>query len=204
MISQLLRTALLLSGLIWSSLDASAQVIAFENNGLKYQSLTRSGVTVMCARLPAELKEWGLVQIAIENGSDAYVTISPEDIAFDRGDGHTTPAGSADTVVADVLERGNHSDLVKLIKTYEDAIYNLPNMRLDNSYEKRREAALGFGTSAKFEAAAAASAIALVQTRIPPGQSTDGAVFFRFGSKTFPPGHIVVHNGGETFVFNQE
>ena len=204
MISQLLQTALLITGLCWSSVAARAQVIEFENNGLKYQSLTRSGLTVMCARLPAELKLWGLVQIAISNGSDAYVTISPEDVEYDRGDGKSTPAGSADAVVADVLERGNHTDLVKLIKVYEDAIYNIPNMKLDNSYERRRESALGFGTSARFEAAAAASAIALVQTRIPPGQSTDGAVFFRFGSKSFPPGHIVVHNGGETFVFNHE
>jgi hypothetical protein len=203
MISQLLRTALLLNGVFWSGCIAEAQVIEFENNGLHYQSLTRSGVTVMCARLPSELKDWGLIQIAISNGSDAYVTFSPEDFEFDRTDGRATPAGSADAVVGDVLERGNHSDLVKLIKTYEDAIYNIPNMKLDNSYEKRREAALGFGTSARFEAAAAASAIALVQTRVPPGESLDGAVFFRFGSKAFPPGHLVVHNGGETFVFNQ-
>ncbi len=204
MISQLLRTALLLSGVFLSSLAASAQVIEFENNGLRYQSLTRNGVTVMCARLPSELKEWGLVQIAIANGSDAYVSISPEDFSYDRGDGRIVPAGSADTVVTDVLARGNHGDLVKLITIYENAIYNIPNMKLDNGYEKRREAALGFGASAKFEAAAAASAIALVQTRIPPGESIDGAVFFRFDSKTFPSGHVVVHNGGETFVFNQE
>jgi len=34
---------------------AHAQVIEFESNGLKYQTLTRSGVTVMFAIMPQHL-----------------------------------------------------------------------------------------------------------------------------------------------------
>lgn len=204
MISQLVRVTLLLAGVAGANCVALAQVIEFQNNGLKYQSLTRNGVTVMSARLPEQLKEFGLIQIAISNGSDTYVTISPEDFVYDRADGRTLPAEGASSVVDDILQRGNHSDLVKLVDTYEKAIYGIPNMRLANSYEKRREAALAFGVSTKFKAAAAASAIALVKTRIAPGQSTDGAVFFAFASKSFPPGRLVFHNGGDTFTFNPE
>jgi hypothetical protein len=53
-------------------------------------------------------------------------------------------------------------------------------------------------------AAAAASAIALVNTRLGPGQSTDGAVFFPNESKPLGPGRLVVRIGSLTFDFNNE
>ncbi len=186
------------------ALTASAQVIEFENQGLKYQSLTRKGVTVMCARLPAQLKEFALVQIAISNGSDMYATLKPEDFTYARTDGRTVTASPARDVVNMILEHGNHGDLVKLVSTYETAIYGIPNMKLENGYQKRREAALGEGTSEKFKAAAAASAIAFIESRVPPGQSTDGAVFFPLDGKNFPPGRILVHAIGEVWEFNSE
>jgi hypothetical protein len=183
---------------------ASAQIIEFENDGLKYQSLTRKGVTVMCARLPAQLKEYALIQIAISNGSDMYATFKPEDFTYSRSDGRVTTAASANDVVNAILEHGNHSDLVKLVATYETAIYGIPNMKLANGYQKRREAALAEGTSARFKAAAAASAIALIQSRVPSGQSIDGAVFFPMEGKVFAPGRLIVHAGGEVWEFNPE
>jgi hypothetical protein len=207
MISHSLRVALLLAA---AALSARAQVIEFENNGLKYQSLTRQGLTIMCARLPVRLEEYLLVQVAISNGSDAYATIQPEDFIYTRTDGRVVAAASAQSVVADILERGNHSDLVKLVTTYENAIYAIPNLKLDNGYEKRRQAALAEGTSARFKAAAAASAIALIKTRVPPGLATDGAVFFPMGGHfplgghNFPPGRVTVHNYGQTWEFNAE
>lgn len=181
-----------------------AQVIEFENAGLKYQSLTRDGITIMCARLPVQLKEFGLVQIAISNGSDMYATIKPENFSYSISDGRSLAAASADDVVTTILEKGNHADLVKLVTTYENAIYGIPNMKLSNGYEKRRQAALAEGTSAKFKAAAAASAIALIEARVPPGQSEDGAVFFRVTGRTFPPGRVVVHSSGQIWEFNPE
>ena len=131
-------------------------------------------------------------------------TIKPEDFSFAASDGRVIAAAPAADVVNAILDHGSHSDLVKLVGTYETAIYGIPNMKLQNGYEKRREAALAEGTSAKFKAAAAASAIALVVVRIPPGQSTDGAVFFPAEGKNFPPGKVIVHSGGEVFEFNPE
>ena len=194
----------ILSLAVSGMLTASAQVIEFENEGLKYQSLTRKGITVMCARLPVQLKEFALVQIAISNGSDMYATLKPEDFAFTRADGRVITAESADSVVTTIMNHGVHSDLVKLVSTYETAIYGIPNMKLANGYQKRRDAALGEGASAKFQAAAAASAIALTESRVAPGQTTDGAVFFPMEGKTFPPGRVVVHSGGEVWEFNPE
>ena len=187
-----------------SIVSVSAQVIEFENQGLKYQSLSRKGITVMCARLPVQLKEFALIQIAISNGSDMYASLKPEDFTFAHTDGRIVTATPAKDVVNVILEHGNHSDLVKLVSTYETAIYGIPNMKLENGYQKRREAALGEGASEKFKAAAAASAIALIETRVPPGQSTDGAVFFPMEGKNFPPGRIIVHSGGEVWEFNPE
>ena len=45
---------------------AHAQVIEFESNGLKYQPLTRSGVTVMWAQLTAQLHGYTIVQVNID------------------------------------------------------------------------------------------------------------------------------------------
>jgi hypothetical protein len=205
MISHLLRAALLLTGVVLSGCQpVAAQVLTFENNGLHYQSLTRKGVTIMCARLKVELKEYGLLQVAISNGSDAYAMLKPEDFTFTRTDGRAVTGAPADNVVAEILERGNHSDLVKLVTTYENAIYGIPNMKLDNGYEKRRQAALAEGTNARFKAAAAASAIALIPVRVPPGKTSDGAVFFPVGGRSFPPGQVTVRSFGQVWEFNAE
>jgi hypothetical protein len=185
-------------------LPVLSQVIEFENKGLKYQSLTRQSVTIMCAHLPVQLKEYSLVQIALANGSDMYVTLKPEDFTFVRSDGRVIPAAHADAVVTEIMERGDHADLVKLVNTYEKAIYGIPNMKLDNGYQRRRDAALGFGVNQKFKAAAAASAIALVEERIAPGKSTDGAVFFPLEGHGVPVGKVMVQNSSQTFEFNTE
>ena len=53
-------------------------------------------------------------------------------------------------------------------------------------------------------AAAAASAIALVETRLAPGQSTDGAIFFPNDGKPLGPGRLQVRVAGEMFEFDSE
>jgi hypothetical protein len=58
--------------------------------------------------------------------------------------------------------------------------------------------------STKLKAAAAASAIVLAQTKLMPGQSTDGAVFYPNNGKPLGVGQLVVHAGGEDFVFPVE
>src|SRR5690242_985055 len=80
-------------------LPASAQVIEFESNGLKYQTLTRSGVTVMWAHLPMQLREYNVIQVAVSNGSGGPYVIRPEDFSFVLADGRTVRASAAARVV---------------------------------------------------------------------------------------------------------
>jgi hypothetical protein len=195
------RAALALS----LTIGLSAQVIEYDANGLKYQTLTRKGLTVIVTHLPNHVAGFGLLQVSISNGSDFYWTVGPEDFSYVRPDGTTAgiPAGQ---VVNLLLEKGSHSDVVKLVTSYENSLYGIPNMRSTNGYEQRRQNAMSAGISTKLKAAATASAIALAQTRLPAGQSTDGAVFLPLSRdiKTLSGGRIVFRAGGETFEFNPD
>jgi len=193
----LVRGAAILIGLC---LTAPGQVIEFESNGLKYQTLTKRGVTVMFAQLPVHVREFGILQVAVSNGSAGPYTIRPEDFTFRKEDGAEVHASPARDVVELLKEKGSHGDVIKLVTTYESALYGIPHMRLANAYEARRRAALA-NSSAKLNAAAAASAIALVQTKLAPGQSTDGAVFFAAENKGFGPGRLVVRTNTDVFEF---
>src|SRR5712671_4642971 len=84
--------------LLWIG-RAHAQVIEFESNGLKYQTLTRSGVTVMVAIMPQHLRDYDILQVAISNGSKAPYVIRPEDFTFVRPDGVVLRASPARIVV---------------------------------------------------------------------------------------------------------
>ncbi len=183
---------------------AGAQVIAFESGGLRYQTVSKDGITVMFAHLPARLHDYQIIQVGISNGSEDKFTIRPEDFVFEQSDGtklHSTPAK---VVVERLLEHATRGDVIKLISTYEDSLNGVSRFRSTNGYEVRRQNYLAVGGSAKVKAAAAASAIALVETRLEPGQSTDGAVFFATLAKTFGPGRLLVHAAGRDFEFDSE
>jgi hypothetical protein len=183
---------------------AAGQVIEFESNGLKYQTLTKRGVTVMFAPLGAHLHDFRIIQVAVSNGSAGPYIIRPEDFTFFRQDGSEVHAWPAKSVVSLLMEKGGRGDVIKLVSAYESALYGIPHMRLANGYESRREAALAEVTSTRLKAAAAASAIALVQTRLAPGESTDGAVFFAADGKALGPGRLVVRTNTDTFEFRTE
>ena len=182
---------------------APAQVIEFESKGLKYQTLTRSGVTVMYARLPSHVREYTTIQVAVSNGGSGPYIIRPEDFTFVHSDGSEVRATAARTVVSMLIDKGGRNDVIKLVSSYEQALYGIQNMRSTNGYESRRQAALAM-TAVKIKAAAAASAVALVQTRLASGESTDGAVFFPSGGKPLGPGKLVVRTNTDTFEFNAE
>jgi len=186
------------------SLLTFGQVIEFDNRGLHYQTLTRRGVTVMFAHMPTHLREFTILQVAVSNGSEAPYTIRPEDFRFVRADGTAVPAASADRVVNMLLQKGSRNDVIRLVTAYESGLYGIQRMVSTNGYELRRQAALAEVQSAKLKAAAAASAIALVQTRLPGGDSTDGAVFFASDGKPLTGGHIVVQTNTDTFEFKDE
>jgi hypothetical protein len=179
----------------------TAQVIEFESHGLKYQTLTRSGVTVMFAALPVRIREYAILQIAVSNGSAGPYNIKPEDFYYLRNGGETIEATPADNVVSMLMQKGSGSDVIKLVSTYENALYGIPNMRSTNGYESRRQAALAFGGS-KLRAAATASAVALVKTKLAPGETTDGAIFLVTDGKPVGPGHLQVRTNTDVFDFN--
>ena len=185
------------------AVPARPQVIEFESNGLKYQTLAKSGVTVMYAPLAFRLKSYAIIQVAVTNGSQAAYVIRPEDFIFLRADGTQLRAAPVNSVVQMITEKGSRSDILKLVQEYEDSLYGIQNMRSTNGFESRREAALMQGP-AKFRAAAAASAVALSLTRLPPGDSSDGAVFFLTGGKALGAGRLLVKTNTDTFEFNPQ
>ena len=91
--------------------------------------------------------------------------------------------------------------MIKLVTTYERGVYGNEHMQTTNGYEARRQAALAEGVSTRLKAGAAASALALVTTKLGSGESTDGAIFFPSNGRYLGPGTLVVHTGGELFEF---
>ena len=188
------------------SASAKPQVIEYENNGQKYQTLTRNGLTVIVTHMPNQIAGFAMMQVSVANGSQIYWTVKPEEFSYEKTGSTPLNAMPANTVINQLLAKASHGDVVKLVKSYESALYGIPNMRSTNGYEERRQSALSMGASAKLQAAAMASAIALATTRVPPGQSTDGAVFFPVSRelKTLSGGKLTLRVEGETFEFNPE
>jgi hypothetical protein len=181
-----------------------AQVIDFESNGLHYKTLTKSGVTVMFAYLHSHVKEYTVMQVSVSNGSPVTWQVKPEDFSYRKQDGTVSSASAALTVVNSLIAKASRHDVINLVMTYESGLYGNTRMQTTNGYEVRRQNMLAEGMSARLKAGAAASAIALVPTKLASGQSTDGAVFFPNGGKSFGPGTLLVHTGGELFEFPTE
>ena len=184
----------------WLYHPALAQVIEFESNGLKYQTLTKSGVTIMFAQLPSHLHTYAIIQVAVSNGSEGPYVIRPEDFTWMRAEDAGIRATPARTVIQMLFQKGGGNDVIKLVKAYEAAVYGNQHMKTTNGYEQRRLNALAMSAT-RLRAAATASAIALVQSKLVPGESTDGAVFFGTEGKPLGPGHLVVRTNTDTFNF---
>jgi hypothetical protein len=180
------------------------QIIPFESNGLEYKVLTRGGVTIMFAQLPLHVRDYAVLQVSISNGSPISWTFKPEDFRFEREDGAWIQAPAAKTVVSSLMAKASRGDVTKLVVAYEMALYGNTHMHSTNGYEARRQDALAEFGSNKIKAAAAASAIALVTTKLEPHQSTDGAVFYPNGGKALGTGRLIVNAAGEEFVFPVE
>jgi len=197
----------ILSGLLlclMAVFPSTAQVIEFESGGLQYQTLTREGLTVMIARLPATLRAYSVLQVSIANGTAAEIPISPEDFHFTPNGRPTFAAASARSVVQDFIRNPNRDDVIKLVGTYEMSLYGMaPRLDARNGYESRRQSALAELSFKNLKAAAAASAIALVDTKLGAGDTTDGAVFFPINHGPLHGGRVVVRTSqGLEFSFN--
>jgi hypothetical protein len=157
----------------------------------------------MFAHMPQHLKGYSLLHVAIANGSKIPCAINPEDFSYVR-DEKPLPAASATAMVKRFMDRGEHDDVVKLTLAYESVLYGFNRMKVTNGYELRRQNFLSYGMSARVKAAAEASAIVLIPTKLKPGESTDGAVFFRNDAKSLAGGQLTFRASGEVFKFNVE
>ncbi len=182
-----------------------AQVIEYEANGMKYQTLSHQGLTVIVTQMPDHVAGFSLFQVSVSNGSDKYWMVDPENFSYARQD-VTLSALPAGQVVDVLLDRGSHADVIKLVTSYENSLYGIPHMKSTNGYEQRREGMMSYGINPKIKAAATASAIALAQVRLAPGQSTDGSIFIPLTRevKSLTGGHLVFRSYDQTFDFNPD
>lgn len=195
----------LLGVLFCMLVPAQAQVIEFESGGLKYKTLTKNGLTIMFAHLPASVREYTIIQVAVSNGAKVPWTVKTQDFQFEKTEGGApmTPVPPRN-VVSELIEKASRSDVIRLVSTYEIGLYGLTRLQSTNGYEQRRQAAFAELTSGKLRAAAAASAIAFVDVKLMPGQSSDGAVFYSNHGKPLGHGKLSVKAAGEIFEFSSE
>lgn len=191
-------------GVLASCGGSLAQVIHFESGDLAYQTLSRSGLTVMFAVLPSQVREYSIVQATVTNGSDTACAIRPEDFAFRFPDGQDVHAEAAETVVMNLLKRAGRNDVIKLVATYEIGLYGLTRFKSTSGYEKRRQAAQAALGNPRLTAAAAASAMAFVEVELKPGESTDGALFFPARGRRLAGARLRALAAGELLEFDAE
>ncbi len=181
-----------------------AQVIEFESGGLKYKTQTKNGVTIMFAHLPSQVRDYSIVTVAVSNGSPFPWVLKVDDFHFEKPDGSVLHPAKPRNVVKELIDKAGRNDVIKLVATYEISLYGLTRLQSTNGYEQRRQAAFAELTSAKLKAAAAASAIAFVDTKLLPGQTTDGALFYPNSGKALGNGKLIVRAAGEQFEFSSE
>lgn len=177
-----------------------AQVVEFSSNGLNYQALTHDGLTIMYARMPVAIRGYGVIQVAVSNGSSVIQKLAAKDFRFYAASGEGIRAASESEVINDLFRNAGYNEVVKLQQAYERVLYGNQRIRSSNGYEMRRLSAIAFGNKG-LKAAAAAAAIAFVTTELSPGDSTDGAVFFPNDGQELGQGRVVVVVDGIEFVF---
>ncbi|MEK7751292.1 MAG: hypothetical protein AAB654_05210, partial [Acidobacteriota bacterium] len=111
---------------------APAQVIEFESGGLKYQTLTRRGITIMYAHLPTRLRQWAIIQLAASNGSPLECAILPDTLEYRRKDGTVLRADTANAVVKSLIEHAGRNDVVRVVSAYELGLYGMQRFKSTN------------------------------------------------------------------------
>ena len=180
---------------------AAAQVLEFYSNGLLYQAVTRGGLTLMYARMPMSIRDYGVIQVALNNGSSAVWKVKTTDFVFEPEEGAPIRAALESEVIYDLFRNAGRAEVVKLQTAYEQALFGNRHIRSMNGYEQRRLSALSLGNRG-IKAAAAASAITFVATELGAGDSTDGAVFFPNKGRELGPGRLVAVIEGQVFSFD--
>ena len=188
--------------LLASAVSSFTQIIDFRSNGLNYQALTRGGLTMMYARMPLSVRDYGVIQLALSNGSKRIWKINTADLVYEpEGGSPPIRASKEGEVIYDLYRHAGRNEVIKLQEAYEKALFGNQEIRSNNGYEQRRLAAIAFGPKG-IKAAAAASAIAFVSGELESGDSTDGAVFFENAGQELPLGRLVAVVNGHVFEFH--
>lgn len=188
--------------LVGAKSAGSAQVLEFWSNGLLYQALTRGdGLTLMYARMPLTIRQYGVLQAALNNGSASYWKVKPTDFVFHPEAGAPIRAVPESEVVQDLFRNAGRAEVVKLQAAYEQALFGNRHIRSVNGYEQRRLSALALGDKG-IKAAAAASALVFVASELGPKDSTDGALFFPNQGRPLGPGRLTAVIDGLVYEFD--
>jgi hypothetical protein len=155
----------------------------------------------MVAHLPTQVRRYAIIQVAVSNGSSAPCTVRPEDFRFELSHGQVVRAVPALEVINQLVRNASGNDVIKLVTTYETGLYGMNRFQSTNGYQQRRDSALTLVSSKRLKAAAAASAIAFVETTLMPGQSTDGAVFYPAWNKPLGEPELKVYTAERQFEF---
>lgn len=196
-----LRPLLALGLLGWLVGPTPGQVVEFESGGLRYQTLTHNGLTIMFSHLPDQVRQYGILQVAISNGSSNPWTVRPDDFRLEFSNGRVIRAVPALQVINELIEGASGDDVVNLVSRYEASLMGAPRLPSTRGFEQRRQTYITAGFPKRLMAAAAASAIAFVETTLYPGESTDGAVFYPIATSLTGERVLVVSAGDQEFVF---
>src|SRR5713226_5775709 len=93
-------------------LACPAQVIEFYSGGLKYQTLTKSGVTVMYAEMPLQIRGYSVIQAAVINGGATPRTVQPVWFSFEFTDGRVINATAEQHVVEELQKHAGRNDVI--------------------------------------------------------------------------------------------
>ncbi len=154
----------------------------------------------MYARMPMSIRSFGVLQVAVSNGSANVWKLQPADFVFEPDKGEPIRAVSEREVIYDLFRNAGRSEVIKLQTAYEQALYGNQHIRSSTGYEQRRLSAIAFGDKG-VKAAAAASALVFVTSELESGDSTDGAVFFPNRGREMGPGRLVAVINGHVFEF---
>ena len=155
----------------------------------------------MYARMPLAIRDYGVIQVALNNGSSAVWRVKTADFIYEPQQGSPIRAAPESEVIYDLFRNAGRTEVVKLQTAYEQALFGNQHIRSMNGYEQRRLSAITLGDKG-IKAAAAASAITFVGTELGAGDSTDGAVFFPNGGRELGPGRLVAVIEGQVFEFD--
>ena len=142
---------------------------------------SREGVTVMIAPLERTILEYSTAQVWISNNSGRPLPIAPQWFAASLEGGASSAAVQDTVVLSDIRKHASGRDIEELVRAYESLLLGLPDEKAVGYYEQRKRAAMASG--GKMRAAIMANVIILPETRLRPGETIDGTLFFRAGGK---------------------